>query len=71
MTQRPNLYTIYELPDGTVHLDPLLIGDRGAMKRELAENEERNAAIRAAKEQTNGEVLPRVGTERIDHRDAN
>lgn len=44
-----NLYAHYHLPDGTVHLDPYLIEDREAMRREMAENEERNAEVRAAK----------------------
>lgn len=45
-----NLFAHYHLPDGTVHLAPYLIEDREAMQRELTENEERNAELRAAKE---------------------
>jgi len=48
--QRENLYSVYEMPDGTRHLSPYLIRDREAMERELAENAARNQRIREQRE---------------------
>ena len=48
--RRENLYSVYEMPDGTRHLSPYLIRDREAMERELAEQLARNERIREQRE---------------------
>lgn len=48
--RRENLYSVYEMPDGTRHLSPYVIRDREAMMRELAEQSARNQRIRQQRE---------------------